>query len=382
MVLSSGQRVFSSLGWAGCRSCGSEAARTHPTMAVLRTRRFWIGIGLSLLCLWLALRNVPFLELGRALARARYVWLVPAAALEVLAVLARGRRWEILLGREGILVEAFWAQGIGYLFTNILPFRVGEAARAIVLSGRSRLPIFQVAASILVERLLDVATVVAALILVLPWMQVPLIVVRAGTTFGILVLLGLVGLWLLVRFRQAGERLLTSLLNQIPRLPSSPLLARWREMIEGLAPLTRFPAVWRSVVWSGCTWALSIGVYWCVLQAFEEQSTVVEATFMVVALSLALTVPSSPGFIGVFQLVGQQALVLPFGGKYDQSTALAATLTAHLVYYLITSLLGAIGLWRTGESFADLGKRLLTSRSRGSRAAVLGAAGAPGEESE
>ena len=78
---------------------------------MLRTRRFWIGIGLSLLCLWLALRNVPFADLGRALAQARYVWLVPAIVLEVLAVAARGKRWEVLLCREGILAEAFWRRG-------------------------------------------------------------------------------------------------------------------------------------------------------------------------------------------------------------------------------------------------------------------------------
>ncbi len=116
-------------------------------MAMLRKSRLWIGIGLSLLCLWLALRNVPFADLGRALAQTRYVWLVPAIVLEVLAVAARGRRWEVLLCREGILAEAFWAQGIGYLFTNILPLRLGEPARVIVLSGRCRLPLVQVAAS-------------------------------------------------------------------------------------------------------------------------------------------------------------------------------------------------------------------------------------------
>jgi uncharacterized membrane protein YbhN (UPF0104 family) len=114
---------------------------------MFRTRHFWIGIGLSLLCLWLALRNVPFADLGRALAQARCVWLVPADALEVLAVAARGKRWEVLLDREGILVEAFWAQGIGYLFTNILPLRVSEPARVVILPGRCRLPLVQIAAT-------------------------------------------------------------------------------------------------------------------------------------------------------------------------------------------------------------------------------------------
>lgn len=92
--------------------------------------------------------------------------------------------------------------------------------------------------------------------------------------------------------------------------------------------------------------------------------------------------PSRPGFIGICQLAGQQALVLPFGGKYDESTALAATLGAYLVYYWIPSFLGAIGLWRAGESFSGLGRELLAKRSQGSQVGGLGAAGAPREESE
>ena len=78
----------------------------------------------------------------------------------------------------------------------------------------------------------------------------------------------------------------------------------------------------------------------------------------VVALAFAVAVPSSPGFIGIFQLAGQQALVLPFGAKYDASTALAITITAHLTYYLLTTGLGIVGLWQLGESFGHLGRTL------------------------
>ncbi len=104
-------------------------------------------------------------------------------------------------------------------------------------------------------------------------------------------------------------------------------------------------------------------MYWCVLRAFQPLARPVEAAFVVAALSLAITVPSSPGFIGVFQWVGQQALVLPFGAKYDLASALAITLTAHLVYYLLTTALGVIGLWRFGQSFAQLGRVISSWRS-------------------
>ncbi|MBI3799198.1 MAG: flippase-like domain-containing protein [Deltaproteobacteria bacterium] len=129
--------------------------------------------------------------------------------------------------------------------------------------------------------------------------------------------------------------------------------------MSGFQPVTRWRVAWRTVGWSLVAWTFSIAVYCCVLRAFQPDSRLVEAAFMMVALSFAVAVPSSPGFIGVFQLVGQQALVLPFGAKYNAASALAITVTAHLLYYLLTTTLGVIGLWRSGESFLNLGRVLL-----------------------
>ena len=333
-------------------------------MAMLRSVRFWLGGCLSLLCLWLAIRNVPFADLVHSLSRARYIWLLPAFVLQLFGVVTRAQRWVVLLREKNDrLSDSFWAQGIGYLFTNVLPLRMGEPARVVVMSERCGLAVMQVAASALVERLLDVATVVFVLLLVLPWMHVPDLVIRAGTTFGVVVLLTLVSVALVVRFRERSERLMQTFCKYIPFLPADWVVVRWKELVQGLVPLTQWRVAVRAISWSVVTWACSIGTFWCVLYSFNTSATMVEAAFMVVALALAVTVPSSPGFIGVFQLVGQQALVLPFGTKYDVSSALAITLTAHLTYYLFTSALGVIGLWRLGESFASLGRIITAGRS-------------------
>ena len=105
-------------------------------------------------------------------------------------------------------------------------------------------------------------------------------------------------------------------------------------------------------------WAPSVAMYWCVLKGFRADATPVEATFLVVALCLAVTIPSSPGAFGIVHWVGQQALVLPFGAKYDLTGALAIILTAHLAYYISTSLLGIAGLSIFGLSFRNLRFRI------------------------
>lgn len=331
-------------------------------MSLLNNWRLWLGCAISILCLWLALRHVPLVELGHSVGRASILWWLPAVGLQLLSVVARAQRWVVLLDKKERLADSFWAQSVGYLFTNVLPLRMGEPARVIIMAERCMLPIIQVAASAVVERVLDLVTIVLALILVLPWMSVPALVMRTGMTFGFLSFIAIIVSLLAVRFRSASERLLQYLLKAIPALPAEAIIGRWRELIVGLSPLARWQVALQGAIWSSVSWAFSIGMYWCVLRSFQPDGSIVEAVFMVVALSFAVAVPSSPGFVGIFQLVGQQALVLPFGAKYEATNALAITLTAHLIYYLLTTFLGIIGLWRLGESFGNLGRIIKSKR--------------------
>ena len=335
-------------------------------MRTLLNWRIWPGILISLICLWLALRTVPFSDLGGLLAKANYLWLLPAIIAQCFAVVTRAQRWVVLLGGKVPLIVSIWAECIGYLFTNVLPLRMGEPARVVVMSGRSGIPVVQVAATALLERLLDVATIISMLILVLPWMSVPTLVTQAGLLFGSMVVVGFMVLFLAVRNAERSERLLKRILSRL-RIPhADALVARWQELVDGLRVMADWGVAIQIIGWSAATWVCSTSVWWCVMQMFQPAASPLEAAFVVVAASLAVAVPSSPGFIGVFQLVGQQALVIPFGDKYTPTNALGITLVAHLVYYLLTTLLGIIGLWQFGESFARLGRALRANQSTAS----------------
>jgi uncharacterized membrane protein YbhN (UPF0104 family) len=140
------------------------------------------------------------------------------------------------------------------------------------------------------------------------------------------------------------------------------ILARWEELLQGLTPLLRGMVASKVIVLSLLSWLFSGIVFFCAIKTFQPIGRFLEAMFMMVSLSLAVIVPSSPGVIGVFQLVGQQALVIPFGEKYSASNALAITLVAHLTYYIISTLIGIIGLWRVGQSFSDLMQQISHNR--------------------
>jgi glycosyltransferase 2 family protein len=320
----------------------------------LRSWRFWFGCILSLLCLWLAFRQTQFGALVQTVADANPLFLLAALAAQLLVVMSRARRWVVLLKEDDRFVDSFWAHSVGFLFTNIFPLRLGEPVRVLLMAQRCQLPVAQVAASAIGERLLDVVSTVLVLLVVLPWVQVPDLVRQAALSFSVVGFVGMSMLLLVVRYESLSEKVLRVLCSRFSFLSTKKVEERWRELVRGFQSLTQWRTASQAVYWSLIPWAFAIAVSWSVLMAFQPAARFVEAAFMVVALSFAVAVPSSPGFVGVFQLVGQQALMLPFGAKYDATSALAITLTAHLTYYIPTTLLGVVGLWRLGESVMTL----------------------------
>src|SRR3954452_24057155 len=96
-----------------------------------QTLQVLLGIVVSAICLVLSFRAVPLEDVGEALARANYWWLLPSLLTQAIAALTRTRRWQILLGGRASFSELFWSQAIGFLFTNVFPLRAGEAARIV-----------------------------------------------------------------------------------------------------------------------------------------------------------------------------------------------------------------------------------------------------------
>lgn len=311
-----------------------------------KSLRLATALSISLFCLYFAFRDVPFRVLGNMLSKGRYLWLIPALLLQVAGIIARAQRWVVLLNAKGCSVRAFWSQCVGYLFTNILPFRMGEPARVIAMSRSCGIPLVQVAATAVIERLMDAATCLFALLVVLPLLSLPPLVAAGARIMGILCIGGFAGLLALAHFPGWSERVMSYIASRVRLVPAESLMARWHELLDGVMALKTARVFVSAVFWSAATWLCSFLTAWACILVFTPDGTFIEGVFIIVALAVAVSVPSSPGFIGVYQLAGQQALVLPFAGKYDDASALAITLALHLMYYIPTTLLGIAGLWR------------------------------------
>lgn len=315
--------------------------------------RVLAGVTVSLICLLLACRNVPLDELSEILRRGNYLWLCAALLVQVMGLLGRTRRWQMLLPQASFS-ELFWAHAIGSLATNIFPLRAGEAARVLVINQRSKVPFVHVAASVGIERVLDVLSVLTILACLLRFVAVPTAVSTVGLVLAAVLGISILSLVTLLCRHGSVAALAGRLLQHRPPHLNDFTQRRLRELVDGLRIL-RKPSIALAVVgWSIFIWAASIATAWGVIEAVAPGASLVEPAYFIAVVSLGISIPSSPGFVGVFHFIGQQALAQPFPERYSSSSALGVALLAHSIYYVPTSGLGALGLLRLGLSVRQL----------------------------
>ena len=120
-------------------------------------RQLWIGILISGIFLYLALRGLKLPVVWQAMQGARYIWLIPGIAVYFVGVWARAWRWHYLLRplKKISTSTMFPIVTIGYMGNNIYPARAGEVLRAVILNQRQGVPVSASLATIIVERVFD-----------------------------------------------------------------------------------------------------------------------------------------------------------------------------------------------------------------------------------
>ena len=307
------------------------------------------GILISLLALFLLFRFFDWQEVVQALRHAEWKYLLLALPIYLTSYIFRAMAWHAILMGAVPFRKVFLTMFVGYTLNNILPFRLGELGRAYLLGREDDLGFWRAFSSILIERVFDMLLAVGLLMGTLPF------VLNAENTreltliVGGVVSVGFLALYLLARNRQWA-------LDQFERFGARwPVILRLGKdrldaFLEGLSALTsirRFLTVFGLMAIS---WALAIAIQFLVLRSFYADALPVHGAFALGVSALGVAVPSSPGYIGVFEaaIVGALAMfVIPY------STAFADAVTLHVLYVLLT---GSFGIYALASSNISLGE--------------------------
>jgi uncharacterized protein (TIRG00374 family) len=207
-----------------------------------------------------------------------------------------------------------------------------------------------VLSTIFVERLLDVFIAFSILVALLPTAAGLPEARRTGLIFAGILAIGAVVVWFLLRDSRWIHRLFMRLPGDASRWE-----AFWQRIQSGLMVLRDPSRFIRSISWLGLSWFLAGIQYWLVLRAVVPQASLLWAFFMLTVTLLGIAVPSSPGFIGVFEAAGVLALSV---FDVPRGDALAASLLIHGIVYVLGSVLGVIAMSREGETLMGIYRQI------------------------
>ncbi len=315
--------------------------------------RFWIGVVISLFGLWLALRGIEFGKVAQTLSEANYWWLLPAVLFHLISLAGRSERWRVLLGADKVdSITSFLVMNLGYLISNVLPLRVGDPARAVIIDQRCHVGLPRALSTVVVERVFDVLAVVLMLVVLVPFMQLPPDALRWVRVFGALGLLAVLGIILLLTQRALAERILMAVLSRIPRISPDKWLERWRNLMSGFEVLGSVRGVFAVTAWTFVVWGGAVGIYWTVMRAFIPNGSLVAGTFLLGVESLGMAVPATPGNWGVFEGLARFSLIIPF--SYPVEQAISYALAVHLFEYVLCNIVGVAALLRFSLSLGEI----------------------------
>jgi uncharacterized protein (TIRG00374 family) len=330
-----------------------------------RRRLFQIGsFVLAGGLLALALYGVDLTKIWAAFRQADYRWLLPLVLLVLGSNLMRAWRWQILIDalpassdddgtaemRPGRMLEAsFSSVMIGYMVNYVAP-RMGEVARTANLSARSRYRFSSLFGTVVSERIFDTVVLGAALLSAIGLLFNRLGVLReqffspawarlqsiptawvVGGTLGLLLLTGI----LVVAIRTLLRRD-DSWLGQLWRETLKPAVVSFDEGLRTLLHSPRRGAILVSTVgmWGG--YLLMAYLPFRMLHLAEPYGIGIADAWALMAIGAIGIVVPSPGGIGSYHYITQQALVHLYGVPAAEALTYAVlTHGAQLVFYTL-----------------------------------------------
>lgn len=295
-------------------------------------------VRLALVALVIALLAVTMSRMDlravtQSLARMSWRWALAAAAVNLLGVTIDAARWQIVV--SAITPVSFftvcYAFVVGIAGNVVFPFKLGEGARAYVLATRTELRGATALTTVLLDRVIDVATLplfvtLAGVLLPLPesivryrpWMMAVGAVSVGAAAVG--------RVWIRRRQRHSGT------------IQPPPVIDR---IADGLRLLDHHHRLAAAVGIALCSWSARGAIVWCMFQAFGLRLPVSAAVGTLAMINLGIAVVAMPGNLGTFELVTAGALGL-WGVKPADGLSLGVAM--HVLEVVPPALLGAAAI--------------------------------------
>ena len=339
-------------------------------------RKYWIGIGASIILLALFLFTVDIRRMLDSLGGANYWYIIPSVGMYLVSVYFRSMRWNVML-RHLKPVSArrlFPVVVVGYMANNLLPMRLGELVRSYYLSEREGVSTASALVTVFVERIFDALALLFFIAVITPFVPIAGLAQDFSEILGIpagLLTLGLtlpfIGAFLVLALLSAYpdqvRAIALRLLGRLPDRITSITDRLMMRILDGIAPL-RDPRTLAALFGLSLPiWLAEVAVFWIMGYSFGidqyHDGPVRMAVNMV--LTTAITniggsIPAAPGGLGLFEIIAREVLVLGPLASVDRSVAGGYVVALHAVILLPVIVLGQVFLWMNQLSLRRLSR--------------------------
>lgn len=320
--------------------------------------KFLFGLILAAGAMWWALQGQPLGEVWSQIIDANWWLLLGVGVIFTFQQILRSHR-QMRIIRSTVpnhtFQSSFYILCISFFFINILPLRMGEFMRPVLLLNKEKMPIGSGLAVVFVERIIDLMSAMIMAVLVLALADIPILDdswvgdIRARAIWLLPVLL--MGLMLPMWFSNNLQHLV-----EHPRIPS-----KLRQVItpffHQLSKLHDTGELRWILLETTIIWIVSATMYGMAALAFGITTIhFIEGMGILAFTMIGMAAPSAPGFAGTYEASFVGGLV--FFGSDNPAANFATALCFHWWIFIVQSASAVIWMGLEGTSFRDLWRQL------------------------
>jgi uncharacterized protein (TIRG00374 family) len=317
-----------------------------------------LGLAVGGLFVWLAFRGTDFEGVKSSFKAANYTYIIPVVFLSLIVQTLRSYRWGVILEPMAKINQwtIFSITSVGFMAISLLPVRMGEIVRPYLISQKSPVKLGSSLATIVVERIFDMLTLMIFLLIVLVEVELPQWIFRSAVSILLIFIPLLFLLIFLAVKREFSSKGVDRILSKLPQKLSSRLMRLFHSFIDGLQILPDLKRTISVVLLSLLIWGLVGSATYILFYAFPsmDQLPLAAGFAVLVITALGVTLPTAPGFIGNYHFSCVIGLTLFDVPKTD---ALTFAILLHFLQLAVMILLGVICLPFMKVSLPSLFKR-------------------------
>ncbi len=308
-----------------------------------------IGFIISLILLYLSLRGIHFNDIWKILKNADYRLVLLPTLFIFLAALFSSIKWSMIAGGNVKIKNTFTALIIGLFINNVLPARIGEVVRGYVLSRKEGISFSFALSTVLVDRLFDLIGLLIITFVFFPKQSMPHHVSKAIYMLIIVLTICIVVFVLLSNKKTAG--IIANKLHAVQKPIFVKIAKRLMEIQENLSRIKSPITTIYYILIAFVQWLFMSSALYFVTLTIGISISFMYIPFICALLNMGLAVPSSPGYIGVYQFILVYLLAI---FDIPKTQGFTASILFHASWYIPYNTLGFILLLKEHLKIKEL----------------------------